>query len=57
MENVTQKNIKNGKKPTLPRIVFAPAKTVSIQYKNISQLDQKFSLAVSQHFLLSTLVP
>lgn len=57
MENVTQKNIKNGKMPTLPRIIFAPAKSVSIQYKNISQLDKKFSLAVSQHFLLSTLVP
>lgn len=50
MENVSQKNIKNGKKPTLSRIIFAPAKAVSIQYKNISQLDQKFSLAVSQHF-------
>lgn len=50
MENVSQKNIKNGNKPTLSRIIFAPAKNVSIQYKNISQLDQKFRLVISQHF-------
>lgn len=56
MENVSQKNIRNGKKPTLPWIIFAPAKAVSIQYKSISQPDQKFSLAVSQHFLSCTLV-
>lgn len=52
MENVSQKNIKNGKKPILSRIIFAPAKAVSIQYKNISQLDQNFSLAISQHLLI-----
>lgn len=52
MENVSQKNIKNGKKPILSRIIFAPAKAISIQYKNISQLDQNFSLAISQHLLL-----
>jgi hypothetical protein len=38
MENVSQKNTKNGKKPTLPKIIFVPAKAASIQYKNISQL-------------------
>lgn len=57
MENVSHKNMKDGKKPTLPRIIFAPVKAVSIYYKNISQLGQKFGLAVSRHSLISTLVP
>lgn len=54
MENVSQKNISNGNRPTLPRILFAPAKTTSLQYKNISQPSQKLSLTASQHFQFST---
>lgn len=52
VENVSQKNIKNGKKPTLPWSPSAPTQATSIHYKNITALRQIFNLAISLYFLL-----
>lgn len=53
MENVSQKNIRNGKKPTPPWSPPAPSKAASIHHKNIISLRQICSLAILLHFLFS----
>lgn len=55
-ENVSHKNIKNGRKPTLLRI-YLHLPRLCIQYKNTRQLGQKLILAVSQHFYFPSWFP
>lgn len=51
MENVSQKNLKNGRKPAPHWSPSAPAKASSIHHKNIIALRQVFRLAVSPLFI------